>query len=250
MTEEKEQTTPEQEPDRVEQDQTKAAQSAVIEEQASIEKTESATHAAGSATENSETDETLLLDKPEEPLMLDKPEDPLLLDKPEEPMLLDKPEEPMLLEAQAQQSEEKPVEEKAREQVKEQVKGSLDKAKTNRNKPNKKKKSRKDMAQYNQMVSHFAACGRCSYFLAGYRVIHGVEELETAVFNSKAGWLTLAWNDDTRKLLTKSYGIELFSDTYHFDGCCPECGRHYTFQVGNAKRAASLRVQISSKRRK
>jgi len=53
-----------------------------------------------------------------------------------------------------------------------------------------------------------------------------------------------------RKLLTKSYGIELYADTLHFDACCPECRRHYTFQAGDTPEdAATLRVQMNNRRR-
>jgi len=151
-------------------------------------------------------------------------------------------------EAQSQPEVSKPTAD-ANGDVSQQVQESLEKAQVGRAKP-KKKRTPKDVAQYNQTVSHFAACGRCSYFLAGYRVIHGVENLETAVFNNKAGWLSLSWNHEMRKLLTKSYGIELYADIYLFDGCCSECGRHYTFHAGDTPEdAATLLVQMNNRRR-
>lgn len=130
-----------------------------------------------------------------------------------------------------------------------QVGATQEKAGTNKVITPKKKQRRKIGVQLEQVVGHFAACGRCSYFLSGYRVIHGVENLGTAVNESKAGWLTLSWNHPMRDLLSKSFGIQLTVDYYHYDGCCPECGRHYTYQAGEKPiEAATLRVQIRNRR--
>lgn len=115
-------------------------------------------------------------------------------------------------------------------------------------KPKQKRKSNKPhkpSKQFTELVSHFSACGRCSYFLAGYRVIHGVENMETAVNRAKSGWLQLTWNYPMRDLLSKSFGVELNVDYFHYDGCCPECGRHYAYQVGEeAAHADVLRMEM------
>ena len=113
----------------------------------------------------------------------------------------------------------------------------------------KKQRSRKNAVQFDQVVSYFAACGRCSYFLAGYRVIHGMEDLETAVDNSRSGWLSLSWNHAMRELLTTSFGVPFNVEYLHYDGCCPECSRHYTYQAGDTpEEASTFRIQISNQR--
>ena len=62
------------------------------------------------------------------------------------------------------------------------------------------------------MISNFAGCGRCSYFLAGYRVIHGELVLEKAVSTMKINQLSLPWHYDMRSLLVNSYGIHFNVD--------------------------------------
>ncbi len=134
--------------------------------------------------------------------------------------------------------------------VSEQVQEALEKGERERATKPKKKRLPKDFAYYDQVVAHFAACGRCSYFLAGYRVIHGGENLETAVDNSKAGWLSLSWNHAMLELISKSFGIEIYADFLQYDGCCPDCGRHFIYQAGDTpKDAAVFRVQTRSRRR-
>ncbi len=134
--------------------------------------------------------------------------------------------------------------------VSEQVQEALEKGEHERAGKPKKKRLPKDFAYYDQVVAHFAACGRCSYFLAGYRVIHGVENLETAVDKSKAGWLSLSWNHAMLDLLSKSFAVEIYADFLHYDGCCPECGRHFVYQAGDTpEEAAVFRVQTRSRRR-
>ena len=99
------------------------------------------------------------------------------------------------------------------------------------------------------VVARFAACGRCSFFLAGYRVIHGDEMLEETVRRVKSGWLTLAWNHAMRELVTKSYGVRLNVDYAHYEGRCTECGRHFIYQdAETARRQAQLRMELRSRR--
>lgn len=76
-------------------------------------------------------------------------------------------------------------------------------------------------------MEEFVACGRCSFFLAGYRVLHGTEALEQAAQKSDDQWLTLIWDLETRRLVQSSYGSRLDIDFYYFDGRCPECQRRY-----------------------
>lgn len=272
MTEEKNQPTPDPETERVEQEQTETAQptaESTVEKPASTETPETdmtpddavqdapvdsqelpdgERHASEAIQSSDESPEPVATAEPKtEAPDLSVAEQPPEADPTPEAEAADTDQPQLLLEAELQPAASESAADKEDDASKQSKKDSK-KEKAERIKANKKR--RQNMAQYNLMVSHFAACGRCSYFLAGYRVIHGVENLETAVFNSKAGWLILSWNHDMRKLLTKSYGIELYADTYHFDGCCLECGRHYTFQAGDKPEADStLRVQMNTRRR-
>lgn len=83
-------------------------------------------------------------------------------------------------------------------------------------------------------MADFVTCGRCSFFLAGYRALHGVENLEQAAQESEDEWLTLAWDQDTRRLVQSSYGSRLDIEFYYFDGRCPECQRRFVIGAGEA----------------
>lgn len=95
----------------------------------------------------------------------------------------------------------------------------------------KSKSSKRLPLQLDQVVNYFAACGRCSFFLAGYRVLHGLEDLETAVARSKSRWLKLTWSYGMRDLLMRSYGVQMYVDYDRVDGRCPECGRHFIYEI-------------------
>ncbi len=84
----------------------------------------------------------------------------------------------------------------------------------------------------------FVACGRCSYFLAGYRVLHGLPALENAIAASDGEWLILAWNEATRRLMQKSFGCRIDNEWYHYETCCPVCYRR--FQVTTAPEPQAL----------
>jgi hypothetical protein len=95
------------------------------------------------------------------------------------------------------------------------------------------------------MVAWFAACARCSYFLAGYRVEYGLEGLETVAVDSKAGWLSLSWSQSMCKLVRKSYGNRMDLDCYHYDGSCPECHRQFTYHADdNGDVPARFRIEL------
>jgi hypothetical protein len=94
----------------------------------------------------------------------------------------------------------------------------------NRQGRRRKKKGKTDLET---VMEEFVACGRCSFFLAGYRVLHGTEALEQAAQDSDDQWLTLKWDSETRRLVQSSYGSRLDIDFYYFDGRCPECQRRY-----------------------
>ncbi|MCP5095673.1 MAG: hypothetical protein GY943_08990 [Chloroflexi bacterium] len=98
------------------------------------------------------------------------------------------------------------------------------------------------------LVSDFAACGRCSYFLTGYRVVHGMVGMETAVSTHKGKWLKLAWNHEMRELMSKSYGVLLNVEFYHYDSCCSECSRRFILKTIETKenQFKELLIEISN----
>ena len=105
---------------------------------------------------------------------------------------------------------------------------------------------RKNQPTVQQVTERFAACGRCSYFWAGYRVLFGLEELETAVAHSKSGWLELLWDERMTELVVKSYGVPLDNGYYHYDGCCEECRRHFIYEASdNEEEADAFRIEIT-----
>lgn len=89
------------------------------------------------------------------------------------------------------------------------------------------------------VVEDFIACGRCSFFLAGYRVLHGLDALREAAEASDE-WLTLRWDSETKRLVMKSYGSRLDIEFYYFDGRCPECQRRFVIAAeGQEQNAAA-----------
>jgi hypothetical protein len=92
------------------------------------------------------------------------------------------------------------------------------------------KKSRRKVEttpEWAKVQRDFLACGRCGYFLAGYRVLRGLPELEAAIAESKGEWLTLHWDEDTRRLMQKSLGCHLDVEWHHFESICPACYRRF-----------------------
>jgi hypothetical protein len=77
-------------------------------------------------------------------------------------------------------------------------------------------------------VLALTVCSRCSYFVAGYRLIH--DDLETAAAGLQDGWLELTGDELTRQLAAVSYGIHPENEIYFYSGCCRECRRVFTFQ--------------------
>lgn len=105
---------------------------------------------------------------------------------------------------------------------------------------------RKNQPTLPQVTDRFAACGRCSYFWAGYRVLFGLEEQETAVAHSKSGWLELNWDEQMPELVVKSYGVRLDTGHYHYEGCCQECRRHFIYQASdNEDVADAFRIEVT-----
>lgn len=95
-------------------------------------------------------------------------------------------------------------------------------------KPRHKSRQSKNQQQrtaLEKVTADFAACGRCSYFWAGYRVIAGEAAAQTAVGEVANGWLTLTWPQPMRTLVHKSYGVEVDAGFFHYEGSCHECRR-------------------------
>lgn len=112
-------------------------------------------------------------------------------------------------------------------------------AQQNQKKARKKTASRRNINRKNQLpaesevTEQFAACGRCSFFWAGYKLIDVGFTVETAVVTDKPGWLHLNYNQSIRDLLYKSFGNRLDLEFYHYAGCCPSCQRPFVFHGGN-----------------
>jgi hypothetical protein len=96
-------------------------------------------------------------------------------------------------------------------------------------KKNKQKRGpqRPENVAMNRATASFAACGRCSYFWAGSRVIAGEAAIETAVSRAADGWISLTWNQAMSNLVHKSYGVRIDTEFYHYESYCEECRRAY-----------------------
>ena len=100
------------------------------------------------------------------------------------------------------------------------------------------------------VVSYFAPCGRCGFFLAGYRAANGLEDLETAVNVAKSGWISLSWNLNVRELVLKSYGCRIEANDLHYEGCCSECRRHFIFRASRSpNHPDTFRIEIKPRKR-
>ncbi|MCA9999176.1 MAG: hypothetical protein KDE56_25605 [Anaerolineales bacterium] len=100
-----------------------------------------------------------------------------------------------------------------------------------------------DAETVNQVNEQFAACGRCSYFWAGYKLIDQTFVAETAVDPDKPGWLILTSSHAVRDLVHKSFGNRLDLEFYHYEGCCPGCQRPFIFHGGNGE-SPSFRIRL------
>lgn len=124
----------------------------------------------------------------------------------------------------------------------EKPKSSPDKSKGRR----ASKASHKNQPTPQQVMDRFAACGRCSYFWAGYRVVFGETAVKTAVAQSQSGWLNLEWSQQMPELVYKSYGARLDIAHYHYEGSCKECRRRYGYHTAESdEEAATFRIEIS-----
>lgn len=96
------------------------------------------------------------------------------------------------------------------------------------------------------MTAWFSACARCSFFLAGYKLVHGDEPLQAAVENGRPRWLTLEWNQGLCELVQKSFGSRVDIDCYHYNGTCPECRRRFVYTAADeGKQSGQFRIELN-----
>ncbi len=89
--------------------------------------------------------------------------------------------------------------------------------------------SNQDEKFLKESLIRFTSCGRCSLFLAAYRLNHDDAELLAVVKNIKDGWLTLPWDQHIRELINKSFGCRIDVEAFYFESCCPECHNPFTY---------------------
>ncbi len=78
-----------------------------------------------------------------------------------------------------------------------------------------------------QVITRFAGCGRCSFFLSDIRLTRDPAFFEEAVTNIDYNWLVLPMDSSLRILIQKTFGVRLDIDAFFVEGCCPECRRAY-----------------------
>jgi hypothetical protein len=91
------------------------------------------------------------------------------------------------------------------------------------------------------VAGFFTACPRCSFFLAGYRLIF--QDFDQAARNASDDWLDLSWNLAVRNLVAKSYGYDMNEPFEAFQGVCPVCRRAFSIDTGD-DRAEEARFSI------
>jgi hypothetical protein len=101
----------------------------------------------------------------------------------------------------------------------------------------KRKSKKREITPQDEVVAAFNGCARCSFFLAGYRLLHN--DFEQAVDEGEDGWLKLSWDHGVNQHVYKSYGCQLEADTYHFQGSCQFCRRAFIIDIEMAGVAGS-----------
>ncbi|MDX1613817.1 MAG: hypothetical protein R3300_05865 [Candidatus Promineifilaceae bacterium] len=96
------------------------------------------------------------------------------------------------------------------------------------------------------VTAAFVPCGRCSFFLSGYRLIH--DDFKQAVAESQDRRLRLSGGRDTRLLLHKTFGIRLDVASYRYERLCPECQRRYVYESGADDSPDTLLVAVEAGR--
>jgi hypothetical protein len=97
-----------------------------------------------------------------------------------------------------------------------------------------------------EVVAAFNGCARCSFFLAGYRLLH--DDFDKAVDDRVDGFLKLSWDHAVNQLVYKSFGIQLEADAYYLQGSCQFCRRAFIFEAGNGDgEGASLQIAVKNR---
>lgn len=104
--------------------------------------------------------------------------------------------------------------------------------------------SDRDKKALNKSLTRFTSCGRCSLFLAAYRLNHDDADLLAAVNAVDGGWLTLPWDPSMRELINKSYGCPIDVEAYHFESWCPECHGSFVYSEPEAGQPYTLRIKM------
>jgi hypothetical protein len=107
-----------------------------------------------------------------------------------------------------------------------------------------KSKRRRQHWTAEEMRRRFAACPRCSFFLAAYERLPGSAPLETAVSHVRGGWLTLSWSRAVGDLVYKAYGSRNDQNFYYYESLCPECQRAYICWAATEEKPGSFHITI------
>jgi hypothetical protein len=167
-----------------------------------------------------------------------------------EPEITEQPpaEEPARMEAPS--GEPEPVVEPAAAEQSAQEKPAVSSSQPDKPKQKQTAPRSRSKLKVKDVIAYFAACGRCGFFLTGYRAAYGQESLETAVAKAKGGWLTFTWGIELRELILLNYGSRIEAADFHFDGCCPECRRSFTYHASRSpRRPDRLRIEIKPRKR-
>lgn len=98
-----------------------------------------------------------------------------------------------------------------------------------------------------EIIAAFVACGRCSFFLSGYRALRGNDGFVADALQAQDNWLEMAWQPALIPLIEKSYGMSFRDGMYHVEHMCHECGRVFVYRHepdDDADSQTTLRVQI------
>lgn len=104
--------------------------------------------------------------------------------------------------------------------------------------------SGKEKKILDEALIRFTSCGRCSQFLAAYRLNHDDAELLAAVKAIENDWLSLPWDAAVRELLVKSYGCRIDMEAFHFESCCPECHSPFIVSATENDEPFSLAIRM------
>ena len=109
--------------------------------------------------------------------------------------------------------------------------------------PQRSKRKKRQSYKKEDVLLRFHSCGRCSLFLAGYRLQHEAE-FEQAIGEVEADWLPLPWTPDMRELVNKSYGSRTDIEVYYLEGTCPECRRPFAYAEPHPDQSAWFVVKL------